>query len=136
MTPSTSSYGTLTLHLDEEMVDAPPGTFVCVPPGIVHTFSNPGDVAIRFLNLSTSAGFENYMRDLGRELTGPSPPTPDEIGRIASRYDFHAANMTLEEGNRNATHHAQGASIMSETQTTTTTATGGGTTPKGWTTNL
>ena len=30
------------------------------------------------------------MRDLGRELVGPHPPTSAEIGRIASRYDFHA----------------------------------------------
>jgi len=32
--------GTLTLRLDEATVQCEPGTFVCVPPGVVHTFSN------------------------------------------------------------------------------------------------
>ena len=30
------------------------------------------------------------MRELGAAFEGGGPPTPDEIGRIASRYDFQA----------------------------------------------
>src|SRR5437764_1419761 len=32
--------GTLKMRLGDEVLDAGAGTFVCVPPGVVHTFSN------------------------------------------------------------------------------------------------
>jgi mannose-6-phosphate isomerase-like protein (cupin superfamily) len=82
--------GTLTIRLGDETQEAGPGTFVCVPPGVVHTFSNPGSDPVRLLNFNTPAGWENYMRDLGAALS-EGTPTPEEIGRIASRYDFKLA---------------------------------------------
>lgn len=81
--------GTLTVRLGEETHQIGPGTFVCVPPGVTHTFSNRSDSAVRFLNFNTPAGWENYMRDLGGAAKA-GPLTPDVIGRIASRYDFEA----------------------------------------------
>lgn len=81
--------GVLAVRVGVETVQAGPGSFVCVPPGVVHTFSNPGDTPVRFLNFNTPSGWESYMRDLARELPRDRPPTPEEIGRIASRYDFH-----------------------------------------------
>ncbi len=82
--------GTLALRDGDETIAAGPGSFACFPPGTVHTFSNPGDKPVRFLNFNTPAGWENYMRELGAAFAGGGPPTPDEIGRIASRYDFEA----------------------------------------------
>ncbi len=80
--------GTLTVRLGDETRELGPGTFVCVPPGVVHTFSNPGTTPVRFLNFNTPAGWEDYMRDLG-EAGRSGPLTSEAIGRIASRYDFH-----------------------------------------------
>jgi mannose-6-phosphate isomerase-like protein (cupin superfamily) len=82
--------GTLTMRLGDEQLEVEPGTFVCVPPGVVHTFSNPSDAPVRFLNFNTPAGWEGYMRELAAASEG-RPPTPEEIGRIASRYDFRVA---------------------------------------------
>jgi quercetin dioxygenase-like cupin family protein len=82
--------GVLTVRLGKETIEAGPGSFVCVPPGVVHTFSNRSD-GVRFLNLNTPPGWENHMRDLARELPRDRPPAPEDIGRIASRYDFHPA---------------------------------------------
>jgi mannose-6-phosphate isomerase-like protein (cupin superfamily) len=79
--------GVLTMRLGDDTHEIGPGTFVCVPPGVTHTFSNPSDAPVRFLNFSTPAGWENYMRDLGKAAQA-GPLTPDVIGRIASRYDF------------------------------------------------
>jgi uncharacterized cupin superfamily protein len=79
--------GTLTMRLGDATTELPAGSFVCVPPGVVHTFSNPGDAPVRFLNFNTPGGWENYMRDLG-ELLAKGTPSQDEIVRIASRYDF------------------------------------------------
>ena len=82
--------GTLTLRLGDETLELGPGSFVCVPPGVVHTFSNPGDAPVKLLNFNTPAGWEHYMRDLGAALAAGTP-TPQEIGQIASRYDFELA---------------------------------------------
>jgi uncharacterized cupin superfamily protein len=58
--------GALTVRLGEDTVQLESGGFVCVPPGVKHTFRNPSERAVRFLNLSTPAGWEGYVRDLGR----------------------------------------------------------------------
>jgi mannose-6-phosphate isomerase-like protein (cupin superfamily) len=83
--------GTLTVQLGEETREIGAGSFVCVPPGTVHTFSNPGSEPVRLLNLNTPAGWENYMRDLAAATAGGKTPSPAEIGKIASRYDFRVA---------------------------------------------
>jgi quercetin dioxygenase-like cupin family protein len=82
--------GTLTMRLGDETVTAAAGSFVCVPPGVVHTFRNDSDGPVRLLNLNTPAGWEQYMRDLA-EAARSAPLTPDVIGRVASRYDFEVA---------------------------------------------
>lgn len=79
--------GTLTVRLGDDTLELPAGSFVCVPPGVVHTFSNPSDAPVRFLNFNTPAGWEHYMRDLGA-LLAQGAPSQEEMGRVASRYDF------------------------------------------------
>ncbi len=83
--------GTLTLRLGDETLAAGPGTFVCVPPGVVHTFRNDSDRLIRLLNFNTPSGWEHYMRDVA-DAARSGPLTPEAIGRVASRYDFEVVN--------------------------------------------
>ena len=83
--------GELTLRLGDETTIAGPGTFVCVPPGVVHTFRNDSDRPVRMLNFNTPSGWENYMRDVA-EAARSGPLTPEAIGRVASRYDFEVVN--------------------------------------------
>ncbi len=80
--------GTLTMLLGADEVQAAAGTFVCVPPGVVHTFMNRSDDAVRFLNFNTPGGWERYMRDLAAAAAEGGELTPAKIGEIASRYDF------------------------------------------------
>ncbi len=82
--------GTLTMQVGDETLELGRGSFVCVPPGTVHTFANRSDEPVRFLNFNTPAGWENYMRDLAAVLAAGAP-TQEEIGRIASQYDFEVA---------------------------------------------
>jgi mannose-6-phosphate isomerase-like protein (cupin superfamily) len=77
------------MQLGDELRVLGSGSFVCVPPGVTHTFSNPGATPVRFLNFNTPAGWEHYMRELGETATTQAL-TPEAIGRIASRYDFRA----------------------------------------------
>jgi mannose-6-phosphate isomerase-like protein (cupin superfamily) len=48
----------MTFLVDDDAVTAGPGTFVLVPPPVVHTFANRGDVAVRMLNIDAPAGFD------------------------------------------------------------------------------
>lgn len=79
--------GTLVFRIGSETTEASAGTFVCIPPKGPHTFSNPSEEPVRFLNLNTLAGWEGYMRDLAEAARGDSLD-PTSIGRIASNYDF------------------------------------------------
>jgi mannose-6-phosphate isomerase-like protein (cupin superfamily) len=81
--------GVLTIRLGEEDVELPPGSFACVPPGVVHTFANRGTEPVRCLNLTTPGGWEHYIRELA-SLLREGNPASEEIGRVASRYDFRA----------------------------------------------
>ncbi|MBS1677699.1 MAG: cupin domain-containing protein [Actinobacteria bacterium] len=83
--------GVLTFRIGEDTVEAPPGTFVCAPPGVPHTFSNPSPEPVRFLNFSTPGGFEIYMRELAAAWAeSGGPPDSATIAEIASRHDFEA----------------------------------------------
>ncbi|MDP8943069.1 MAG: cupin domain-containing protein [Actinomycetota bacterium] len=80
--------GALTLQLDERSVEATAGTYALVPPGAVHTFSNPAEAPARFLNLMAPGGLEQYLREVAAALPPAGAPDPALMAQIASRYDF------------------------------------------------
>jgi mannose-6-phosphate isomerase-like protein (cupin superfamily) len=53
--------GELVFLLGEGEVAAPEGTFVLVPPGVEHTFSNPLERPTRVLNIHAPAGFDRRL---------------------------------------------------------------------------
>jgi quercetin dioxygenase-like cupin family protein len=56
--------GELEFRAGDEVVTARAGSFVLSPPGVVHSFRNPGSVPARALNLHTPGGFVEYRREL------------------------------------------------------------------------
>lgn len=55
--------GDLEFQLGNETVRAGPGAFFAAPPGIVHTFKNPGPAGARLLNMhSPDGGFADFLR--------------------------------------------------------------------------
>ena len=50
--------GEMTFELEEGEVPAPPGTFVLVPPGVPHAFTNHGSTPVRMFNIHAPAGFD------------------------------------------------------------------------------
>jgi mannose-6-phosphate isomerase-like protein (cupin superfamily) len=64
------------------------GSFVLVPPGVVHTFANPGSVPARFLNIYQPAGNEQYLKEAVKRMAEGQPWSPAEMAEVASRYDF------------------------------------------------
>lgn len=79
--------GSIWFLLEAEELSLPAGSFVLVPPGVVHTFSNPGHEPARILNVIQPAGFEQYLKEAG-ELPSPDPAA---MAEIAARYDFTLA---------------------------------------------
>lgn len=83
--------GELTVHVQGETRVVGAGSFACFPPGVAHTFSNPGDAPVRFLNLNTPAGWEDYMRDLATAARS-GPMTPERIAGVAAAYDIEVVS--------------------------------------------
>src|SRR4029450_13726197 len=79
--------GTLALQLGDRTIEAGPGSFACIPPGVVHTFRNDSDGPVRVLNFNTPGWCETCMRDMA-EAARSGPLTPEVIARVAARYDF------------------------------------------------
>ena len=79
--------GTVLFLLGNEEVSAPAGSFVLVPAGVVHTFSNPGHEPARILNVNRPGGLEQYLKEAA-ELPGADPVA---MAEIAGRYDFRPA---------------------------------------------
>ena len=71
--------GTLTVLIDGEEQEASAGSHVVVPPGNVHSVSNPSAEPVRFLNISTPGGLERYLRELAAD--------PADFAAIAARHD-------------------------------------------------
>jgi mannose-6-phosphate isomerase-like protein (cupin superfamily) len=53
--------GEMTFAFGGEELAAPPGTFVLIPPGVVHGFRNRGDSPVRMLNIHAPAGFDERI---------------------------------------------------------------------------
>jgi mannose-6-phosphate isomerase-like protein (cupin superfamily) len=84
--------GTLTVHVDDEELDAPLGTYACAPPGVVHTFANRSSEPVRFLNLNMPGGWEDYIRDLAAVTPADGPPDPRVMGEVLARHDLLIAS--------------------------------------------
>jgi quercetin dioxygenase-like cupin family protein len=82
--------GTLTVRVGDDEVEAPPGTYACMPPSVVHTFANRSDEPVRFLNLNTPGGWEDYIRDLAAVMPADGPPDPRILGEVLARHDVRA----------------------------------------------
>jgi len=51
----------LTFVIGDEEISAPAGTFVLVPPGVLHTFANRTSRPVRLLNIHAPAGFDRRL---------------------------------------------------------------------------
>jgi quercetin dioxygenase-like cupin family protein len=86
--------GRLTAQVGDEVLEAGPGELLVKPRGIPHTFWNAGDEPVRFLELISPAGFEDYFFDLAGPLN-----SGDEAGveEVRERYSLDLRMETIPE---------------------------------------
>jgi mannose-6-phosphate isomerase-like protein (cupin superfamily) len=58
--------GTMTFLVGERVVDAPRGTFIRIPAGVVHDFRNRSQARAGTLNVFIPGGFERRVRQWAR----------------------------------------------------------------------
>ncbi len=87
--------GELAIELEGEWHILDPGSFVLVPPGVIHTFANRGTVPARFLNIYQPSGNEQYLKEAVKRMVEGHPWSPTEMAQVASQYDFEPV---AEEG--------------------------------------
>lgn len=86
--------GRLTAQIGDKVVEAGPGEAVLKPRGIPHAFWNAGDEEVRFVEIISPAGFEDYFFD----LAGPINSGDEEaIGAILERYQLDLRMETIPE---------------------------------------
>jgi len=78
--------GTARFTVGTAVHDAPAGTLVMVPPGVPHTFANPGDRPLVMVNTFTPDWYVQYFRDLRDAAAGGRELTPGEIAVVMGRY--------------------------------------------------
>ncbi len=70
-----------------QTVRAGQGTFVMVPIGTVHTFSNPTDKPARFLNTFTPPLYLGYFEELSELLQADGAINPQHLAALMAHYD-------------------------------------------------
>ncbi|WP_033340500.1 cupin domain-containing protein [Catenuloplanes japonicus] len=78
--------GTVRFTVGDADHDATPGTMVMVPPGVPHTFANPGEVPAVMVSTVTPDLYMRYFEDLRDWVAGGRPMTPEAQAEIMSRY--------------------------------------------------
>ena len=78
--------GSLTFTVGGQTHDAPAGSFIFIPPGVVHSFSNPTDTPATCVNAYVPGGIEGFFVEMG-EAMASGPPDPAELRRLSEKYD-------------------------------------------------
>jgi quercetin dioxygenase-like cupin family protein len=74
-------------QIGEERVQAGPGTYVFIPPGVPHSIGNASAGPAVMLMTVSPPGHEHYFEQLATLVTAGSPPDPNDIAELRSRYD-------------------------------------------------
>jgi len=77
--------GALTVQIADEVATIGPGAIIVKPRGIFHTFWNSGTQPLRFLEIISPGGFEQYFEELARLFAGGSPDM-HEVSEVAQHY--------------------------------------------------
>jgi mannose-6-phosphate isomerase-like protein (cupin superfamily) len=83
--------GTARFTVGTAVHDAPAGTLVMVPPGVPHTFANPGDQPVVMINTFSPDLYVQYFRDLRSAMADTAVTQAQAAAAVMSRYATTAA---------------------------------------------
>jgi quercetin dioxygenase-like cupin family protein len=66
--------GRLRFRADDQLLDAPEGSFVFMPRGTAHCFQNVGDTTAQIVVMFTPGGMERFFEQHAALAPGPSDP--------------------------------------------------------------
>ena len=89
--------GELEFLLDAETIEAPAGTFVGAPPGVVHAFRNVTGAPARWVGTIAPHDFERYFAELSAILAEPRQAQPWAVATALSEPDHEAIARLREE---------------------------------------
>lgn len=84
--------GTLRLQLGEETHGIGAGAFALVPPGTLHTWSNPAPEPLKYLVWLSPAGLEGYFGELAELIASETSWPPADMSKVhelALKYDTY-----------------------------------------------
>ena len=79
--------GELEFVVGTKTVRAAQGSFVMVPAGVAHSFSNPTQQPARFLTTFTPRRYLSYFEELSHLYQATASPSPHQIAELMARYD-------------------------------------------------
>ena len=79
--------GELEFLAGTQSVRASAGTFIMVPIGERHTFSNPTDKTARFLNTFTPPRYLHYFEEMSKLMQEGVAPGSPALAALMARYD-------------------------------------------------
>lgn len=89
--------GELTVQVGEEIVTAHAGATLVQPRGILHTFWNSGSTPVRFLEMISPSGFEQYFVELDRIIPRSGMPDMNALVALRRKYGLQIDASRLSE---------------------------------------
>jgi quercetin dioxygenase-like cupin family protein len=93
--------GELTVKIGPRKIEAPAGSFVVVPRGVVHQPSNPGAQSTRVLLVFSPAGMDRFFEEAaeGRmplAAVADDPVVLERLGAFTEKYGYEFAELPVE----------------------------------------
>lgn len=80
--------GTVQILVEDEVFEVKKGGWHLRPRGKVHTFWNSGRKNAKVIELCSPGGHESYMQELARLFENGAKPNPEDLGKLAAKYDI------------------------------------------------
>ena len=74
-------------HVGGELIQAKPGAYVFIPPGVPHNIVNASDKPVRMMMTVSPPGHEQYFDELVKLVAQSSPPDATAIAKLRARFD-------------------------------------------------
>jgi mannose-6-phosphate isomerase-like protein (cupin superfamily) len=78
--------GEFDFFLGDRSVRLGPGSFIHVPPGVIHDFRNPGGRPARWLGIASPGGLDHYFEEV-LTLVGEGRLSEQALRELRLRYD-------------------------------------------------